>query len=57
MLFQEDIMEYFEFMAQEMREKNLPVLNFLVHDYPGFNSKEDTIPEEEESDDEDLEAT
>lgn len=55
MLFQEDIMEYFEFVAQEMREKNLPILNFLVHDYPGFISKEDVVPEDEESEEEDLE--
>lgn len=53
MLFQEDIMTYFEFIAQELKNKNLPIFNNFIHEYPGFVSKDEL--EEESEDEEDLE--
>lgn len=55
MLCQEDIMEYFEFLAQETRENNMPVFNNFIHEYPGFANKEELLKEiaEEDSESED----
>lgn len=36
MLYQEDISRFFEFVAQDLRKDNIPILNNLVYDYPGF---------------------
>ena len=45
MLCQEDIMEYFEFLAQKTRENNMPVFNNFIHEYPGFINKDEMLKE------------
>lgn len=51
MLYQEDISRFFEFVAQDLRKDNIPMLNNLVYDYPGFL----TWDEEEEQKNADIE--
>jgi hypothetical protein len=47
MVYQEDIMEYFEKVAVELREKNIPIFNKFVSEYPGFIDKESARKQEE----------
>lgn len=35
---QEDIYEFMSDMAQEMRDENLPIVNYIVHDFPGLEN-------------------
>ena len=40
MLYQEDIMEYFEHVASELRDKHIPIFNNFIFEYPGFIDKD-----------------
>ena len=56
MICQEDIIQFFERMSWQLRQENIPVLNELAMDYPGFlNYDEINKIIEEETDEEEEE--
>lgn len=52
MIYQEDVMFYFDEISRQLREENIPIFNNVIMDYPGFPSKEDRYSYEEGSDEE-----
>ena len=49
MITQEDIYFFFENIAEEFRNENIPILNNLIYDFKNYPTKDDldTITEEE----------
>lgn len=49
MITQEDIYFFFENIAEEFRNENIPILNNLMYDFKNYPTKDDldTITEEE----------
>jgi hypothetical protein len=57
MLCQEEVIEFFEKLALDLKENYIPILNELGSDYPGFMSKDeiqDSKAEYNDSEEEDL---
>lgn len=50
MLYQEDIMIYFDGLATQMREENIPIYNNVIRDYPGFISADKIVDPADNSD-------
>ena len=48
MLTQEDIFEFMLDIAEYMRNENIPILNNIIHDFPGIPSKEDLVEEKKD---------
>ena len=49
MLYQEDIFRFFEFVAHDLRKDNIPILDNLFYDYPGFLTWEEEEKKEKEN--------
>lgn len=52
MIYQEDIMSYFDEITRQLREENIPIFNNIIMEYPGFPSKEIDFKYKEVSEDE-----
>ena len=55
MIYQEDIMLYFDEISRKLREDDIPIFNNIIMDYPGFPSKEDIYNEESDYEESDYE--
>jgi hypothetical protein len=51
MLYQEDIVCYFDKIVGELRDENIPIFNNIITDYPGFFSKEINYPDTSDEED------
>ncbi len=52
MIYQEDVMLYFDRISCQLRDENIPIFNNVIMDYPEFPSKEDRRSRDEGSDEE-----
>lgn len=54
MITQEDIYFFFENIAEEFRNQNIPILNNIMHDFKNYPYREnlEVIDEQEQSEDE-----
>lgn len=52
MITQEDIYFFFENIAEQFRNENIPILNNIIHDFKNYPYREnlDTIDEQDETD-------
>lgn len=48
MVYQEDVMLYFDEISSQLREENIPIFNNVTTTYPGFLSEEERIDDDDE---------
>jgi hypothetical protein len=56
MIYQEDVMLYFDEISRQLREENIPIFNNIIYDYPDFPNRDEEakfVGEEESESEED----